>query len=134
MLHRSVSILFFICIVCISAIIGHNYSGNFVENVEISDKWNVTEELKESTSSTSSDVFIKNGRLILSKSSTFHPPKIRPAFFNYTSVEVELDEKSGLLVVLFDNLTSKYIFVDDSYVYFESPFETPKHCGVSGAG
>ena len=131
MLPRSIPTLFFICIVCISAIIGHIYSGNFIENVPLSDKWNITEELKESTSNTSSDVYIKNGRLILGKSSTFHPPKITSRSINYSSLEIELDANSGLMVVLFDNLNPKYIFVDASYVYLESPFETDNRLEIT---
>ena len=127
MLHRSIPILFFICIVCISSIIGHTYSGNFIENVSISDTWNVTEELKDSTSNTSSDVFIKNGRLILGKSSTFHPPKIRPVSSNYTSMEIELDTNSGLLVVLFDNLNSKYILALPCSIKYFAKFKEKCH-------
>ena len=123
MLLRSLPTFFFICTVCISAITGHIYSGNFIENVPLSDKWNITEELKESTSNTSSDVYIKNGRLILGKSSTFHPPKITSNSINYSSLEIELDANSGLMVVLLTT-SIKYIFVDASYVYLESPFET----------
>ena len=81
-------------------VVGYFHSGYFVQPQELSEHWVVESSLKENTSRTSSDTFIRNGQLYLGKTEVFQPTIIRPKSTDYQAIDIHLESYSGLLVGL----------------------------------